>query len=32
MGECENCNNKDWCSSEEMDAESCPVKNEEVIE
>lgn len=31
MCECENCNNKDWCSSEEMDAESCPVK-EEVIE
>ncbi len=26
--QCEGCPNKDWCSSEEMDAPQCPVKGE----
>lgn len=26
MSNCETCKDKDWCSSEEMDQEECPVK------
>lgn len=27
MQECERCENYYWCSCEEMDSDSCPVKN-----
>ena len=26
MSNCETCRDRDWCSSEEMDREVCPVK------
>lgn len=28
MNDCNECPNKDWCSSEEMDNFKCPVKGE----
>ena len=28
MSNCETCRDKDWCSSEEMDRNECPVRSE----
>lgn len=29
MSNCETCRDKDWCSSEEIDQEICPVRSED---
>lgn len=28
MSNCETCRDRDWCSSEEMDQEKCPVRQQ----
>lgn len=32
MSKCETCKDRDWCSSEEMDQEECPMRSEKEAE